>query len=65
MVLQEKKPGESIDSILRKFKRKVKSEGVLQAFKDREFFEKKSETKKKKARAAVRRNRIQQMEDDL
>jgi len=65
MVLQEKKPGESIDSILKKFKRKVKSEGVLQAFKDREFFEKKSETKKKKARAAVRRNRIQQMEDDL
>jgi len=65
MVLQEKKPGESIDSILKKFKRKVKSDGVLQMFKDKEFFEKKSETKKKKARAAVRRNRIQQMEDDL
>lgn len=65
MVLQEKKPGESIDSILKKFKRKVKSDGILQTFKDKEFFEKRSETKKKKARAAVRRNRIQQMEDDL
>jgi small subunit ribosomal protein S21 len=65
MVLQEKKPGESLDSILRKFKKKVKSEGIIQSFRDREFFEKKSESKKKKARAAVRRNRLQQMEDDL
>ena len=36
MVFQEKKPGESIDSVLRKFKRKVKNAGILQDLRKRE-----------------------------
>ena len=65
MVLQEKRPGESIESLLRKFKRKVKTDGVITEFKDREYFEKPSEEKKRGLRAAVRRNQLQQEEDKL
>lgn len=65
MVSQEKRKGETIDQMLRKFKRKVKDEGVLTDFKNREFFEKGSETKKKNLKAAQRRTRLQQREDRL
>ena len=65
MIKQEKKPGESIDSVLRKFKRKVKSEGVLQELRNREFFKKPSEEKKIKQKAAKRRTIIQQKQDEL
>ncbi|MGE4169420.1 MAG: 30S ribosomal protein S21 [Candidatus Margulisiibacteriota bacterium] len=65
MAVQEKKPGESIDSVLRKFKRKIKNEGILQELRKREFYEKPSDLKKRKAKAAKRRTRIQQQADDL
>jgi small subunit ribosomal protein S21 len=65
MVMQEKKPGESIDSVLRKFKRKMKSEGIFQELKKREFFEKPSEEKKRLAKAAKRRTVQQQRADEL
>ncbi|MFT5171191.1 MAG: small subunit ribosomal protein S21 [Candidatus Marinamargulisbacteria bacterium] len=65
MIKQDKKPGESIDSVLRKFKRKMKSEGVLQDLRQREFFEKPSDEKKRKQKAAVRRTVIQQKADEL
>ncbi len=65
MAKQEKRPGESIDSMLRKFKKKVKFEGTLQSLKDREYFEKPSDVKKKRHKAAVRRTRIQQQADQL
>ena len=64
MAKQEKRPGESIDSVLRKFKRKMKNEGTLQELRSREFFEKPSEKKKRLEEAAVRRTRQQQREDD-
>ena len=65
MVMQEKKPGESIDSVLRKFKRKIKNEGILQELRKREFFEKPSEERKRKAKAAKRRTVLQQKADEL
>ncbi len=65
MAKQEKKPGESIDSVLRKFKRKIKNEGVLQELRKREFFEKPSEIKKRKAKAAKRRTILQQRAEEL
>ncbi len=65
MAKQEKKPGESIDSVLRKFKRKIKNEGILQELRKREFFEKPSEVKKRKAKAARRRTILQQRAEDL
>ena len=65
MAKQEKRPGESIDSVLRKFKRKVKNEGTLQELRKREYFEKPSEEKKRRKKAAERRTRMQQMADEL
>lgn len=65
MAKQDKKPGESIDSVLRKFKRKIKNEGILQELRKREFFEKPSEIKKRKAKAAKRRTILQQRADEL
>ena len=63
MAKQEKRPGESIDSVLKKFKRKLKNEGTLQELRKREYFEKPCETKKRKAKAAERRTKIEQSFD--
>lgn len=63
MTKQSKKHGESIDSMLRKFKRKVKNEGTLQELRQREFFEKPSDQKKRKFKAACRRSANQQRQD--
>jgi small subunit ribosomal protein S21 len=65
MTYQERKKGESIDQMLRKFKRKVKTSGVLQNLRSKEFFEPPSDTKKRKFKAAVRRNQQQQRADEL
>ena len=65
MVKQEKRPGESIDSVLRKFKKKIKEEGILNELRKREYFEKPSEERKRKEKAAVRRTRQQQRADEL
>ena len=65
MATQDKRPGESIDSVLRKFKRKLKTEGTLQEVRNREYFEKPSEAKKRRAKAAERRTKTQQDSDDI
>ena len=65
MAKHEKKPGESIDAALRKFKRQMKDEGILMELKNREFFEKPSDQKKKKFKAAQRRTYLQQKADEL
>jgi small subunit ribosomal protein S21 len=65
MTYQERRDGESLDQMLRKFKRKVKSSGVLQDLRSKEYFEPPSDVKKRKFKAAVRRNRQQQRADEL
>ena len=65
MAKQEKKPGESLEAILRRFKRQVKNEGTLQELRKRERYEKPSEVKKRRAKAAVKRTRTQQRQDDV
>ena len=65
MTYQERKEGESIDQMLRKFKRKVKTSGVLQEVRSKEFYEPPSDTKKRKLKAAVRRTRQQQRAEEL
>lgn len=65
MAKQEKKPGDTIESILRRFKRQVKNEGIVQELRKREYYEKPSEARKRRAKAAVRRTRQQQRQDDL
>jgi small subunit ribosomal protein S21 len=65
MTSQKKRKGESIDSLLRKFKRKIKNEGTLTELREREYFEKPSETKKKRLKAAVSRTRTEQKQNEL
>ncbi len=65
MTYQERREGESIDQMLKKFKRKVKASGVLQDLRAKEFFEPPSDVKKREFKAAVRRNRQQQRADEL
>ena len=65
MTFQERRQGESLESMLRKFKRKIKNEGTLRELKSREYFEKPSETKKKKLKAAQKRTAEQQREQEL
>lgn len=58
MVKVTAQPGESADSLIRKFTKKVLSEGVLLDFKKREFYQKPSERRKeaeKERKIKVRR----------
>lgn len=48
MVFVKKMPGDSDESLIRKFSRKVLTEGILQEAKDRQFHLKPSLAKKKK-----------------
>lgn len=63
MAETEKRPGESIDKVLRRFKRKLKDEGVIDEIKKREYYEKPSEERKRRQNAAKRRTHRQQMMD--
>jgi small subunit ribosomal protein S21 len=65
MTRQDKRKGESIDSLLRKFKRKVKNEGTLQELRDRENFKKPSEVRKERLKTAKVKTRSQQKENEL
>jgi small subunit ribosomal protein S21 len=55
MVFVKAQPGDSSDSLIRKFSRKVLSEGVLQDLKKREFYQKPAEVRKQKSRELARR----------
>jgi len=57
MVFVKAQPGDSSDSLIRKFTRKVLSEGILQDLKKREFYQKPAEVRKEKKRELVRRLR--------
>jgi small subunit ribosomal protein S21 len=58
MVVVKKQPGDSDESLIRKFSRKVMSEGILQEAKRREFYLKPSAARKQKAEDARRAKRI-------
>jgi len=58
MVVVKKMPGDSDDALIRKFSRKVLSEGILQEAKRREFYLKPSAARKAKAEEARRAKRI-------
>ena len=65
MTKQDRRDGESLDSLLRKFKRKVKNDGKLNILRAKERYEKPSEKKKKDLQAAKRRTYNQQLQDKL
>jgi len=52
MVVVKKMPGDSDDSLIRKFTKKVMNEGIVQEAKRREFYLKPSLAKKLKAEEA-------------
>jgi small subunit ribosomal protein S21 len=55
MVFVKAQPGDTSDSLIRKFTRRVLSEGVLQDLKKREFYQKPAEIRKEKKRELKRR----------
>ena len=65
MAYQEKKEGESFESMFKKFKREVKRNGILPQLRSKEFFESKSEKRKKEKKSAQQRTRSQQRADEL
>ena len=54
MVFVKKQPGETDESLIRKFSRKVIAEGILQEAKRREFYLKPSLARKQKQKDARR-----------
>jgi len=55
------KPGESVESLLKRFKKVVERSGILSDLKKHEFFEKPSVQKKRKQAAARKREQKRQM----
>lgn len=55
MVFVKAQAGDTSDSLIRKFTRKVLSEGILQDLKKREFYQKPAEIRKEKSRELARR----------
>jgi len=55
MVFVKAQPGDTSDSLIRKFIRKVLSEGILQDLKKREYYQKPAEVRKEKKRELERR----------
>ncbi len=57
MVFVKAQPGDTSDSLIRKFTRKVLNEGILQDLKKREFYQKPAEVRKEKKYELRRRIR--------
>ena len=55
MIVVKDQPGDTSDSLIRKFSKKVAAEGLLQDLKKREFYQKPSELKKEKMKMLKRR----------
>jgi len=58
----EIRKGESLERALRKFKTKLRQEGILDEVRDREFYEKPSQRRRKKKEAARRREQRRRKE---
>lgn len=59
----EKRKEESIDKVLRKFKTKLRREGVLEELKRREYYEKPSEKRRHELARAKRKEARRRQED--
>ena len=57
MIKIKVKPGESFEKAMRRFKRKVETEGIMKTLKRKRFFMKPSERKKEKRKLAEKRRR--------
>lgn len=57
MIFVKAAPGDTTDSVIRKFTRKVIAEGLLLEFKKKEFYQKPAEIRKEAKKEIERRNR--------
>ena len=57
MIKIKVKPGEPFEKAMRRFKRKVETEGIMKTLKRKRFFMKPSERKKEKRKLAEKRRR--------
>lgn len=57
MVFVKAAPGDTSDSVIRKFTRKVIAEGLLLEFKKKEFYQKPAEVRKEAKKEIQRRDR--------
>lgn len=53
----EAKKNETVDSMLRRFKKNVKMSGLMKEIKDRSFYEKPSVTKRRKSKSLILRKK--------
>ena len=60
----KKKRPMSFDQMLRQFKKKVERAGTIQELRKREYFEKPAQKKQRKMKEAVRRERINHMNNN-
>jgi len=60
MAIVKATEGESVESLIRKFNKKVQQEGILKELRRREFYEKPAETRKKAKQALVRKLKYKQ-----
>ena len=58
MTKVEAKEGESVDVLIRKFNKKVLSEGILNELKKREFYEKPYGVRKREKQSRERKSRL-------
>lgn len=65
MAKVEIRKDEPIDKALRKFKSKIRKEGILEEMKRREFYEKPSQRRRREKAQAVKRERRRQRESEL
>jgi len=56
---------EPIDKALRKFKSKIRKEGLLEEMKRREFYEKPSQKRRRELAQAIKREKRRQIEADF
>ncbi len=52
------KPGESFDSLIRRFKRLISKEGIIKEVNDRRYYKKKSIVKKRRKSESIKRSSI-------
>lgn len=60
MAIVKANEGESVESLIRKFNKKVQQEGILTELRKREFYEKPAEARKKAKAAKARKIQLRQ-----
>ena len=62
MIYVKAQPGDTSDSVIRKFTKKVIAEGLLLEFKKKEFYQKPAEVRKEAKKEISRRDRARRRE---